>query len=168
MTTQGSTGRGKRLRRPEPDAAEAQHEPVPKRTSPATPEKKRKIRMRRPWVAISQPGLQTLSSRGAVPLHLRLWFLAAARVNEVGHAEFSPGQLCQELSTVDHSTGELRVPSASTVSHALKRAKEEGYLHRDSSARCLVVPPLVINCGTGGARCSYHRINVRGRLGVRP
>ncbi len=92
-------------------------------------------------------------------------FLAVARVNQLGHAEFGPGQLREELGTVDVVTGAITPVSASTVSRALRQARDEGYLHRDSSARCLVVPSLLVDCGTGGASCTYHRINTRGRLG---
>lgn len=90
----------------------------------------------------------------AHPLPYRVYFAAMGRANRIGHAEFAEGELRQLLRRQD---GTLR--SESSVSNAIREAKGRGLVHRDSSARCLVLPPHHFQkAGKGSAICDVHGI----------
>jgi hypothetical protein len=62
-------------------------------------------------------------------------------------------------TVVDSSSGEVKQPDAAQVSRAIRTAVDYGFLHRDSCARCLVVPPYGIEGGMIGSPkepCTLH------------
>ena len=97
-----------------------------------------------PWVAISQPEMQKWASMASVgPLPLRVMFAALGRQNSTGHAELAKGELGRILGTVDTDTGRIKPARPDTVSRAIREAKQNGFIARESGARCLVVPRWV-------------------------
>ncbi len=122
---------------------------------------RRQITMVRPWGALSQTEIGRLARKCTLPLRGQLFLLALAEANRLGHAQFGPGQLRRVLSTVHTVTGEIVGPSAPSVARAIRRAKKEGLLHRDSSASCLVVSYRLFQCCTGSGTCISHQVNVR-------
>ena len=117
-----------------------------------------------PWGAIGQVEAQRLSKSHLVrPLHLRLFLTALAHANRVGHAEFAPGGLCHELSTIDENTGELSTPRKESVCRAIKQAREMGLLHHNPGLRCLVLSAALWQKeGKGTASCGWHGVGKPG------
>lgn len=91
-----------------------------------------------------------------LPLWLRVASLAYGTHRGNGHANFGPGEIAAILGK-----------PADRVSRALAQAKRKGWLSRESSARCLVVPPHAITGGNGHRRevCAVH---VGKRTGRKP
>lgn len=91
-----------------------------------------------------------------MPLWLRIAFLAYGSHRQNGHANFRPG----ELVTILGKPGDQ-------ISRALRKAREKGYLARESTARCLVVPPHAVTGGLGHPNevCAVHQGK---RTGSRP
>lgn len=91
------------------------------------------------------------------PLSLRLWALALANVNRDGHAEFSTGELADNLAYVDKGTGELRQYGDRRIRKAIAALVEDGWLKDGSSVRCLWVPWAWVQRGTGRTGCKIHK-----------
>jgi hypothetical protein len=95
------------------------------------------------------------AERAADP-NMMLWIRVAAlafgchRANN--HAPFKAGEIAQILGTPGHP---LR---ASSVSNAIKLAKQSTWIAEESTARCLVVPPHAVEGGLGhpNDRCHVH------------
>ena len=111
-----------------------------------------------PWSMHYQSSWHERSGNPRLPLWLRVTSLAYGAHRMNGHAVFGPGDVAMCLSRVDHETGELVVPSRSTVRNAITRAMEYGFLAQGSGSRCLVVPPHAVRGGLGTAfeSCRYH------------
>jgi hypothetical protein len=88
-----------------------------------------------------------------LPLWYRVATLGVERRNDIGHAEFDPGEVRQLL--VDQRTGVI--PTASSVSRAIARAKEKGYLAEESSVRCIVTR-IGVQGGNSTTYCRFHGI----------
>ncbi len=145
-----------------PSPAPATSSRVDPRPAAATSPVNRGISMRKPWGALSQTEIARLVSSSSLPLHGRLFLLALAHVNRSGHAEYGPGELRERLTTVDPRTGEvIGLPTASSIARAIQRAKQEGLLHEDSSASCLVLSTYLFEVGTGSGACRRHGIGRR-------
>lgn len=112
------------------------------------------IRFVGPWAGISQVEQRRMAKDDAHPLPYRLYFAALGRANRVGHAEFAEGELRHLLCRND---GTLR--SESSISNAIREAKGRGLVHRDSGARCLVLPSHHFQkAGQGSGTCDVHGI----------
>jgi hypothetical protein len=87
-----------------------------------------------------------------MPLWIRVASLAFGCHRRNGHATFKPGEIAEILGT----PGEPLSPSS--VSNAVKLAKNAGWIAEESSARCLVVPPHAVQGGLGhpNDRCPIH------------
>lgn len=120
------------------------------------------IRFPGPWGALHQPDMKRLAQMPeSGPAHVRLFYLALASANRVGHAEFYPGALRDFLGAVDKTTGAVMPCQGPAVSRAIRQAVKLGTLHRDSCARCLVLPAsLYQKNGKGTLSCRYHGVNV--------
>lgn len=113
-----------------------------------------------PWTKHRQSFWQEKSGRPSLPLWLRITALAYGVHRRNGHAPFKPGEIALATSVVDSETGEIKTPSRNRISEAIRQAVEIGFLHRDSNARCLVVPPWGIEGGMLGSpseKCKHHR-----------
>ncbi len=121
-----------------------------------------------PYGALSQTEIGRLVVGSSLPLHGRIFHLALAHVNRAGHAEYAPGELQKRLATLNTRTGVISPPSASSVSRAIRKAKEEGLLDEQSSAACLVLSPFLFQVGTGSGVCRRHGIGRRGGPRRRP
>ncbi|MER6973569.1 hypothetical protein ABT304_21070 [Nocardioides sp. NPDC000445] len=102
------------------------------------------------------------------PLKFRVMFAAEGWANLIGHAEFAPGGLGLVLQSANPRTGELRIPSKTTIAHAIKEAIDLGLIGKESTARCLVADPekFAKSGGHGGKTCRTHGLNARPRRGV--
>jgi hypothetical protein len=94
-------------------------------------------------------------------LAMRIRFLARARANQIGHAELKPGALGRLLLLGDRATGRTWSPSTEAISRAMSEARDRGWIGKESSRRCLVVPPSSASFGLGTAHCNAHRIRLR-------
>ena len=113
-----------------------------------------------PWTKHRQSFWQEKSGRPGLPLWLRITALAYGVQRRNGHAPFKPGEIALATSVVDSDSGEIKTPSRSRISEAIRQAIDLGFLHRDSHARCLVVPPWGIEGGMLGSpseKCKHHR-----------
>lgn len=113
-----------------------------------------------PWTKHRQSFWQEKSGRPSLPLWLRITALAYGVHRRNGHAPFKTGEIALATSVVDQETGEIRTPNRNRISEAIRQAVEIGFLHRDSHARCLVVPPWGIEGGMLGSpaeACKHHR-----------
>jgi hypothetical protein len=111
------------------------------------------------------------SADSMLPDWIRLSLLAFARHRANGHANFGSGEIGQLLAHTA-SNGERQPLSKSAVSNAIKRAKDKGWIDRESCARCLVVPPHAVSGGLGSVyeKCRLHAKPTpapTGRLGRR-
>lgn len=113
-----------------------------------------------PYGAVHQTELRRISRNPEVgPAHVRLFMLAMAEANQIGHAEFRAGALREFLGRPDRATGRVTPSSAATVSDAIAKAKRLGMLHVDSCARCLVLSPYLFQkAGRGTMSCSFHNV----------
>ncbi|TYB94064.1 hypothetical protein FXF53_27425 [Micromonospora sp. WP24] len=121
------------------------------------------MRFAGPWGAVHQTELRRIArSPDAGPGHMRLFMLALAEANQIGHAEFAPNVLREFLGTVNKASGRVKLSAASTVSDAIDKAKRLGMFHEDSCARCLVLPrELFQKAGRGTGSCTYHEARTR-------
>ena len=111
------------------------------------------------WAAVSDSFNQRLAGSMRLPLFARLVFLAEARMNRIGHAEFATGELESLLPTIDRKTGEIRYPSQNTICKAIKVAIEEGFFTKDSSVRCLVFHSNdVQRSAKASSSCNHHGV----------
>jgi hypothetical protein len=110
---------------------------------------------------LSQREIGKIAQSSGQPYHVRLFFLAMADANSIGHAEYGPGELRTRLRTVD-GNGDVKEPPNSVMSRAIGRAKAERMLAPESNARCLVLPYRLWHRGdVRGIQCREHKINVK-------
>lgn len=113
-----------------------------------------------PWTKHRQSFWQEKAGRPSLPLWLRVTALAYGVHRRNGHAPFKAGEVALSTSIVDADTGQIRTPSSSRISEAIRQAIELGFLSSESHARCLVVPPWGVEggmLGKPGERCRQHR-----------
>jgi hypothetical protein len=95
-----------------------------------------------------------MAKDNAHPLLYRVYFAAMGRANRIGHAEFAEGELRHLLRSID---GTPR--SEQSISNVIREAKVRGLIHRDSGARCLVLPSHHFQkAGLGSGTCDVHGI----------
>lgn len=93
-----------------------------------------------------------------IPMSLRVVYAAEGEVNRDGHAQFSPGGLAFMLGHKDKASG-LWVPALpSTVTKAIRKAKDKGWIDPDSRTRCIVLSATRTSQGRGGHGCRVHRL----------
>lgn len=112
-----------------------------------------------PWTRHRQSFWQEKAGSPSLPLWLRVTALAYGGHRRNGHAPFKVGEIALGTAVVDDSTSEIKQAGPQQISRAIRTAVEYKFLHRDSCARCLVVPPWGIEGGMVGATdesCSYH------------
>lgn len=87
-----------------------------------------------------------------MPLWIRVASLAFGCHRRNGHATFKTGEIAEILGTPGTPL------SASSVSNAIKLAKNAGWIADQSNARCLMVPPHAVTGGLGhpNDRCPVH------------
>jgi hypothetical protein len=114
------------------------------------------------WGALHQLDMKRIAQMPeSGPAHVRLFYLALATSNQIGHAEFYQGILRDFLGTVDKTTGVIVPAHASAVSRAIRQAVEIGTLRPESGARCLVLPSqLWQKNGKGTTSCRVHNVNM--------
>lgn len=83
------------------------------------------------------------ASSPSMHLWLRVACLAMANHRRNRHTPFKPGGVRLALSTIDTATGELVQPAEATVTRAITKAVEYGWLDPHSTAACLVVPDRI-------------------------
>jgi MarR family len=100
-----------------------------------------------PWAAHYQSAWRERAGDTRLDLWLRVAALAFAHHKRNGHANFESGEIAKILGV-----------SAQSVSRAIKKAKELGFIAGESNARCLVVPPWAVWGGPGhpNDRCRFH------------
>lgn len=88
----------------------------------------------------------------AMPAWIRVAALAFGCHRRNGHASFKTGEIAEILGTPGKPL------SPSSVSNAIKLAKNAGWIDGQSTARCLVVPPHAVVGGLGhpNDRCAIH------------
>ncbi|MEV2238788.1 hypothetical protein [Micromonospora sp. NPDC049891] len=92
------------------------------------------------------------------PLYVRLVFAAYARANDIGHAEFEPGELSRILGEA-LPDGELILASRQTVYSALQQAEEFGMILPGSGVRCIVLPNG-FRRGGRDRKCFWHKVGL--------
>lgn len=114
-----------------------------------------------PWAKHQQSYWQEKVGSPSLPLWTRVYALAYGTHRRNGHSPLKAGELAVALTVVDRETGETHTPSPSRISEAINRAVELGFLHHDSNARCLVVPPWGISGGVLGSEHESCRNHLR-------
>lgn len=112
-----------------------------------------------PWAKHRQSFWQEKAGSPNLPLWGRVYCLAYGVHRRNGHAPFKTGEIAFATRVVDVSTGEIKEATRQQINRAIATAVEYGFLHKDSCARCLVVPPWGIEGGMiGGAKeiCRSH------------
>ncbi|MGW5396733.1 hypothetical protein [Streptomyces sp. NPDC003952] len=86
------------------------------------------------------------------PMWLRIWFLAMADANRLGHAEYGPTELPEILNT-----------TPATVRKAIREAKARELIRPESKSRCVVVSTLLRKTSQNGSTCTTHGIHPAAR-----
>ncbi|MGN9917662.1 hypothetical protein [Micromonospora palomenae] len=84
------------------------------------------------------------------PRAFRVHFAALGWANQIGHAEFGPGDLAQMLGI-----GYGRAADKA-ADKAVAAAKSMGLVGPDSGLRCLTLPGTMFQKGKGSVDCKYH------------
>ncbi|TDE10657.1 hypothetical protein [Jiangella asiatica] len=114
------------------------------------------------WVKYGTALADVLLAVGSI--ERRLIDLAVKRVNAIGHAEFTSGELARLLTVMNPLTGEVvTTVSDRAVRKAVRTLKEHGVIEKDSSTLCLHFPADHLSNGTGTRGCRYHGIGARTR-----
>lgn len=87
---------------------------------------------------------------------IRVHFAALGWANQIGHAEFGPGELAQLLG-IGHGR-----PADKATAKAIAAAKEVGLVSPESGQRCLVLPSTLFQKGKGSVVCKYHGASIVG------
>lgn len=105
-----------------------------------------------------------LAADPANPSHLRLWWLAKARMQPNQHASFKPGEIGRLLAT---ASGKPMTPN--NVQRALRKAEEKRLLERNSNARCVIVgyESSYGKRTSAGKPCPVEHVPVRRRPAVK-
>ncbi|GGM55515.1 hypothetical protein ACFFX1_08190 [Dactylosporangium sucinum] len=102
------------------------------------------------WIAADRLFLSYLATDVTnVPVHLRIMFAGMHRMNAIGHAEFGDGELAEVVGTSS---------TAGSFRKAIRTLKEMKILMEESSARCLVFAPRLVDRGKGSRSCRTHRL----------
>ncbi|MDT0451275.1 hypothetical protein [Streptomyces hesseae] len=83
----------------------------------------------------------------------RVEYAAMGWANQIGHAEFPPGELNKILADKDGT-----VPSKDAVNNHVRRAKDWDLVETESNRRCLVLPEDRFQKGIGDRTCDEHGI----------
>jgi hypothetical protein len=120
--------------------------------------------MTNPWDRQYQSVWLERSADTSLDNWLRLFALALGRHRANGHANFAPGEIAQCLGKVGPNN-EFRPLSNSSVSNAIRLAKDRGWITTESNARCIVMPPHAVAGGDGNPHevCRTCRVRNKAR-----
>ncbi|MFJ5542423.1 hypothetical protein [Micromonospora chalcea] len=103
------------------------------------------------FAAIHQPDYRRMARDERVGTRaVRVHFAALGYGNQIGHAEFGPGELAQVLG-IGHGRA-----ADKAASKAVDAAKAMGLVGPDSGLRCLTLPTTQFQKGKGSVVCKYH------------
>ncbi|MFB7027824.1 MULTISPECIES: hypothetical protein [unclassified Streptomyces] len=105
------------------------------------------------FAAVSQEEYKRRAQDPRFEYRHRVEYAAMGWTNQIGHAEFPPGELNKILAD-KHGT----VPSKDAVNNHVRRAKEWGLIEPESNRRCLVLPEYRFQKGIGDRMCDEHGI----------
>lgn len=106
------------------------------------------------WGALNQTEMHRLATDVRHELAYRVHYMAIARANAIGHAEFGVDELRHLLRT---KAGEASRDT--TVSGAIRKAKNLGLIQPESTARCLVLAHYQFQRSDRASRsCRTHSI----------
>ena len=109
------------------------------------------------WGAVSQTEMHRLATDVRHELAYRVHYMALARANAIGHAEFGAGELRELLR---NKAGEPTRDT--TVSAAVRKARDLGLIQRESTVRCLVLSQHQFRRNDRASRsCRTHGIRPR-------
>lgn len=109
------------------------------------------------WGAVSQTEMHRLATDVRHGLAYRVHYMALARANAIGHAEFGAGELRELLL---NRAGEPTRDT--TVSAALRKARKLGLIQPESTVRCLVLSHHQFRRNDRASRsCRTHGIRRR-------
>lgn len=121
-----------------------------------------------PWIGQYQSEWQCRTANPRLPKWFRVVALAYGTHTMNGHSPQPPGAIADMLGTVNPETGEL-FPDRH-VSRWIGDAIELGFLAKESSARCLIVPGHTFRSAPGSSRtpCSWCSTRRRRRVKSTP
>ncbi|MEU2853446.1 hypothetical protein [Streptomyces syringium] len=105
------------------------------------------------FAAVSQEEYKRRARDPRFEYRHRIEYAAMGWANQIGHAEFPPGELNKIMADKDGV-----VPSKDALNHHVRRAKEWGMIEPQSNRRCLVLPEYRFQKGIGDATCDEHGI----------
>ncbi|WP_199853752.1 hypothetical protein [Plantactinospora sp. BB1] len=105
--------------------------------------------------AIHQPEYRRMAKDERIsPRAFRVHFAALGWANQIGHAEFGPGELAQVLGIGCGRQADKAADKAVTA------AKTMGLVLPESGLRCLVLPYTLFQKGKGTVVCNHHRASI--------
>lgn len=84
------------------------------------------------------------------PLWMRIYFAAVGWGNQLGHAEFSEGELAKVLGQSGNKY------ASQNVYRAVQTAVRYGLVQDGSGVRCLILPGHHFQQGMGATVCRWH------------
>lgn len=117
------------------------------------------------WGGIHQPEYRRLAKDEKTgPRYTRVHFAALGYANQIGHAEFGPGELAQVLDIGHGRQADI------AANKAVIQAKNAGLVAPESGLRCLVLPHYMFQTGKGTVECHWHgaSINDINKVRIRP
>ncbi|MFV0130694.1 hypothetical protein ACLGI4_23800 [Streptomyces sp. HMX112] len=105
------------------------------------------------FAAVSQEEYKRRARDPRFEYRHRVEYAAMGWANQIGHAEFPPGELNKILAD-KYGT----VPSKDAVNNHVRRAKEWGLIEAESNRRCLVLPEYRFQKGIGDRVRDEHDI----------
>ncbi|MFD6640303.1 hypothetical protein ACFWDN_31305 [Micromonospora chalcea] len=112
--------------------------------------------------AIHQPEYRRMARDENInPRAFRVHFAALGYANQIGHAEFGPGELAQILGI---GCGR---PADKATDKAVAAAKQMGLILPASGIRCLVLPHSLFQTGKGTTYCRFHGVDIKNLAGTR-
>lgn len=88
------------------------------------------------------------------PRAFRVMFAALGYANQIGHAEFGPGELAQVLG-IGHGRA-----ADKAADKAVAAAKSMGLVGPVAGLRCLVLPTTQFQKGKGTVVCHFHGASI--------
>ncbi|MEU2611815.1 hypothetical protein ABZ570_09565 [Micromonospora sp. NPDC007271] len=105
--------------------------------------------------AIHQPEYRRMAGDPNInPRAFRVHFAALGWANQIGHAEFGPGELAQILGIGYGRAADLAANKAVTA------AKGMNLILPQSGLRCLVLPHTLFQTGKGSVVCKFHGVSI--------
>jgi hypothetical protein len=105
--------------------------------------------------AIHQPEYRRMAKDERInPRAFRVHFAALGWANQIGHAEFGPGELAQVLGIGCGRTADR------AANKAVAAAKGMGLVLPESGLRCLALPYTLFQKGKGSLVCKHHGASI--------